>query len=126
MGRHNSYKGVVYKRGGKYCFSLVHYIYKFYFSFNSSLYQRLLSFQIKRGVQNFCTLWLHKGEGVRTFEFFPMHIDSRKFKIFSLIHRYRHFFHDSQHQFCQERTLILQLFCLTRLPQWRFCGWRIR
>ena len=75
----------------------------------------MLISQIKRGVQTFCTLWVHMGEVVWTFELFLRHTDSNKPKIFSLIHHYWQFFHDPQHQFCQECILILQHFHPTRL-----------
>ena len=62
------------------------------------------------GVQTFCTYGCIGGKGSKVSSF------SNKFKIFSLIHRHRQFFHDPQHQFYQERTLIRQQFCSTRLP----------
>ena len=74
--------------------AITFHFYKVYFSFDI----RDCYYLNQKWVQTFCTLWVHKGEGVRIFEFFPMH------------------------QFCQERTLILRQFCSTRLPRWRFCG----
>lgn len=70
----NSYKEVIYWRGGKRCFSLVicgfcsnntpystkSFVYKVVFFFNSFWYHRLLLFQINR----------HNGEGVRVLKLF--------------------------------------------------------
>ena len=126
----NSYKGLVYRRREQ----AMLFISICGFLSNNTSFIKVIFLLISEIVIISNQKWgskllhtmVHKGEGAQAFEFFPMHIDSSKLKIFSLIHHYRQFFHNLQHQFCQERTLILRQFCSTCLPRWRFCGWRQR
>ena len=64
---------------------------------------------------------LDEGAIVRTIFIYVVHITS--IQIFS---PFIAIFPRLQHQFCHERTLILQQYCSTVLTPWRFYDWRQR